>query len=67
MPKRWPEPPPERRLSVDSGDHESEFGTPIGYVDPYAYRPKAASQSLTQSDADAPMRPPSIVPLKPVI
>lgn len=67
MPKRWPEPPPERRLSVDSGDHESEFGTPVGYVDPYAYRAKAASQSLTQSEDDGCMQPPAMPPLKPVV
>lgn len=67
MPKRWPQPPPNRRLSVDSGDSESEFGTPVGYVDPDAYRPTTASQTLTQSDDDGPMRPPSIVPLKPVV
>ncbi|WP_149443310.1 hypothetical protein [Mycolicibacterium sp. P9-22] len=59
--------PPERRLSVDSGDNESEFGTPVGYIDPHAYRPMAASQSLTKSDDDGRMRPPTIVPLKPVV
>lgn len=66
MPKRWPEPPPNRRLSVDSGDNESEFGTPVGYVDPHAYRPMTASQSLTQSD-DGRTRAPTMVPLKPVV
>jgi hypothetical protein len=38
-------PPLDRRMYLTNVG-ESEFGTPSGYVDPDAYRGKAASESL---------------------